>query len=229
MIVEALDSPAVDRKTRALAATILRCRLASEAIDRILVVGCGNGSEARDLARIFNSRVDAIDIEDRFAAPHRDVRFHRMDAQQMTFADASFDLVYSFHALEHMPNPQQAIAEIRRVLRAGCMFVIGVPNRHRLLGYIGGRDTSFSQKIAWNLNDWRQRLRGRFRNEFGAHAGFTGAELQALCAPIGAATPANRVYYDAVYPWLRVPHLIAGLLGVSGLLLPSVYVIGRKS
>jgi len=38
------------------------------------------------------------------------------------------------------------------------------------------------QKLQWNLSDYRSRLMNRFRNELGAHAGFSEKELSSLQA-----------------------------------------------
>src|SRR5579875_1084717 len=73
-----------------------------------------------------------------------------------------------------------ARAEIARILQPGGWVYVGVPNRTRLLGYLGSFDATLWQKIAWNLTDWRARLRGKFYNEAGAHAGFDREELTNL-------------------------------------------------
>jgi ubiquinone/menaquinone biosynthesis C-methylase UbiE len=49
-----------------------------------------------------------------------------MDAERMTFADATFDFIYSRSVFEHLENPDRAIKEIRRVLRPGGTVHIGV-------------------------------------------------------------------------------------------------------
>jgi SAM-dependent methyltransferase len=41
----------------------------------------------------------------------------------LPFEDNSFELVYSVSALEHVPEPDQTIGEIRRVLRDGGMSI----------------------------------------------------------------------------------------------------------
>jgi SAM-dependent methyltransferase len=41
------------------------------------------------------------------------------DAHQLELADASFDLVYCRYVLEHVADPRQVVAEMRRVVRPG--------------------------------------------------------------------------------------------------------------
>ena len=228
-IRQIVEVPGTDRKTQAMASIAVRSLALNESLKRILVVGCGNGKEARDLAEIFKAKVDAIDIENGFTARHPDVTFTQMDAAKLTFPDETFDLVFSFHALEHIPSPARAISEMRRVLRGGGLFLLGVPNRNRMIGYIGSRDATLTQKIQWNANDWKKKLRGEFRNELGAHAGFTIEEFIALARSIGAGRSATRDYFDWLYPGLRIPHRIAGWVGLTRWLLPCVYIVGRKA
>lgn len=53
------------------------------------------------------------------------LRYERMDAESLDFADSSFDVVLSLCAVLHFPNIDTAIAEMRRVLRPGGRLVIG--------------------------------------------------------------------------------------------------------
>ena len=52
---------------------------------------------------------------------------HHVDLQALPFADASYDVVYASHVLEHVPDDRRAIAEIRRVLRPGGLAILPVP------------------------------------------------------------------------------------------------------
>jgi len=52
-----------------------------------------------------------------------------MDAQNLRCPDASFDFVVSSENLEHLPDPAANVREMRRVLRAGGMLLIGTPNK----------------------------------------------------------------------------------------------------
>ncbi|MEO8467510.1 MAG: class I SAM-dependent methyltransferase [Gammaproteobacteria bacterium] len=88
-------------------------------------------------------------------------------AADLDFDDGAFDLVFSYHVLDHVPEYQKTIAEIHRVLAPGGTACVGTPNRDRLVGYLGSKDAKLHQKFLWNFWDWKARLRGRFRNELG--------------------------------------------------------------
>jgi SAM-dependent methyltransferase len=51
------------------------------------------------------------------------------DVEVMPFADASFGSVVCTEVLEHVPHPDQALREIRRVLRPGGTLIGSVPAR----------------------------------------------------------------------------------------------------
>ena len=214
-------------RTSALTAIIAgRCRIERP---RILVVGCGRGIEAAVLAQDLGADVTGIDLNSRFdtdAARHAELR--RGDATALGFDDLSFDIVYSYHALEHIPDYHKALGEMRRVLREGGLWCVGTPNRARLLGYLGGR-SSWREKLAWNWADWRMRLTGRFQNEDGAHAGYTSSELRGILAQhFSIIDEVTQAYYTRLY---SRQGLIISLLVGSGLgqfLFPSVYFLGRK-
>jgi SAM-dependent methyltransferase len=45
-----------------------------------------------------------------------------------SFPDTSFDVVYSAHCLEHIPNPDAPLGQLRRLLKPGGHLFIFVPN-----------------------------------------------------------------------------------------------------
>lgn len=188
-----------DPKTTALADIL--CEISGGVPARILVVGCGHGIEAAVLATHLGSEVVGIDLHanfDRSAANFADLR--QGDATRMEFADESFDFVYSYHVLEHIPRYRDALSEIHRVLKPGCGYLIGTPNRQRLLGYLGSKGTPLIRKLHWNLVDWKARLRGKFRNELGAHAGYALEELQGELANVFSHVESiTPKYYSRIY------------------------------
>lgn len=153
----------------------------------------------------------------------------RGDATCLEFRDEEFDFVYSYHVLEHIPEYMKALAEMHRVLKKGGTWLVGTPNRSRLVGYLGSVGVSLDDKLAWNLADWKARLQGRFRNECGAHAGFTAAELgSALAKVFGGAEDITARYYLGVYE--RHARLVRGLArsGLGRWLFPAVYFMGTQ-
>lgn len=90
--------------------------------DIILDVGCGAGHLAIPLLK-YSANIIGVDIS-------RDNIYHTKnlsenleiviaDTERLPFRNASFTKVFSFGVLEHLPNPQVALKEIRRCLRYG--------------------------------------------------------------------------------------------------------------
>ena len=195
-----------------------------------LVVGCGSGLEAAILAQELGLDIIGVDLEERFdprAAARVTLRVG--DARNLEFADRSFDLVFSYHALEHIPEYHRALSEMRRVLREGGVYCIGTPNRLRWIGYIGSKDMVWSQKVRANFDDYTARAQGRFRNEFGAHAGYSPEELRGdLEKVFGKTTDITLEYYRAVYRrWRRIAVWLHRI-GIGRYVFPSIYFIGRS-
>lgn len=216
-----------DPRTAAIGAILLQRGVRPGA--RVIVVGCGSGREAAALAGQLSAAVVGIDVLDGFDPAARQYATLQLgDAQALDFADASFDVVFSYHALEHIPDPHRALQEMARVLRPGGVFCVGTPNRTRLFGYIGGNST-WPEKIRWNLADWQARLKGRFRNELGAHAGYSSGELQGMLRQhFSSAESSTRQYFLNLYA--RHPRLIACLAdsGLGHVLFPSIYFVGVR-
>ena len=217
-----------DKKTDLIAAIIKK--YIDKKINKILAVGCGTGLEAAILHRSLRAEVIGIDIVEKFDPnAARLVKLQRGNAMALEFEDASFDFVYCYHALEHIQDPLRALEEINRVLRIGGHCWIGTPNRFRLIGYIGSKNAKLQEKVKWNLNDWKLKVKGRFKNELGAHAGFTNTELGNMLSTVfSEVKDTTNVYYRVLYikyqyylHWLQ-------LLGLSKIVYPSIYFLTTK-
>jgi SAM-dependent methyltransferase len=88
---------------------------------RILEVGVGEGEITERLrARFTDAEVVGVDLPDATLAAEwrrRDVAAMFADATALPFADHTFDLVLAIEVLEHVPQPERALAEIARVGR----------------------------------------------------------------------------------------------------------------
>ncbi len=218
-----------DGKTVAIA-KLIRQRTDSN-IRRLLVVGCGSGIEAAILARELNTEVVGIDLSSTFDPSAASLATLRQgDATSLEFGDETFDFVYSYHALEHIPNYRKALAEMYRVLIPNGGYCIGTPNRLRLVGYIGSKDATLSQKIHWNFVDIKARLRGKFRNECGAHAGYSSSELRrALEEFFDGAEEITRDYYLAIYSSYTGLVRFLDKSGLGKIFFPAIYFMGKKT
>jgi ubiquinone/menaquinone biosynthesis C-methylase UbiE len=93
----------------------------------VLDIGCGTGAITRVLAEMPGVKdVVGVDPSPVFVEKARQLgrglpqlSFHTGDGRAVPFADASFDLVVFHTTLCHVPNPEKALHEARRVLRAG--------------------------------------------------------------------------------------------------------------
>jgi SAM-dependent methyltransferase len=92
---------------------------------RILEVGCGWGELATRLAEATGAEVVATDLSPRMVelARERGIAAEIVDVQALPFPDASFDVAVAAWMLYHVPNLEQGIAELARVVRPGGRLV----------------------------------------------------------------------------------------------------------
>ncbi|HML39035.1 MAG TPA: methyltransferase domain-containing protein, partial [Bacillota bacterium] len=137
-------------------------------------------------------------------------------------------IVYSYHALEHISNYNCALSEMKRVLKSGGLLCLGTPNRSRILGYFGGSST-IKEKIQWNISDVKMKFYGKFKNEFGAHAGYTEKELEAiLLTHFSHVENITMSYYQYLYANYNFAIKTLEKSGLYKFVLPSVYFLGSK-
>jgi len=106
-------------------------RLASLPLTNVLELAAGTGVVTRRLAMALpeNVFIIASDLSqpmlDQAAAvgTHRPVDWRQADAMQLPFDKASFDAVVCQFGVMFFPDKARAFAEVRRVLRAGGVFI----------------------------------------------------------------------------------------------------------
>jgi ubiquinone/menaquinone biosynthesis C-methylase UbiE len=95
----------------------------------ILEMGCSAGLFMEQLARDGYSQVKGIDISPDAVAlcQKAGLDAQMMDAQKLSFPDASFDLITASDVLEHLSDENAALAEWKRVLKPGGLLMVFVP------------------------------------------------------------------------------------------------------
>ncbi|MER3398619.1 MAG: class I SAM-dependent methyltransferase [Chloroflexota bacterium] len=99
---------------------------------RMLEVGCGAGRFLRTIGRrrpgweLFGCDLSAVSLKAGRTFPEA-AEYVLADAHRLPYRDAGFDFVLMVDVLEHLPRPEEALAEAYRVLRPGGRFHLLVP------------------------------------------------------------------------------------------------------
>lgn len=101
---------------------------------RILEIGCADGAFGAMVKRRMALHYSGVEISpDAALAENRLDRIHRRPAADLD--DTPFDLLLSFHVLEHLPDIQAELAHWRRLIKPDGRLIVEVPHRagHSLL------------------------------------------------------------------------------------------------
>ncbi|MFV0388122.1 MAG: class I SAM-dependent methyltransferase [Pyrinomonadaceae bacterium] len=94
---------------------------------KILDVGCGTGANLEMLASYGDAEgVDVSDDALKFSRA-KGLKVHKGLAEELPFADDSFDLVTALDVVEHLDDDIAGLREMNRVLRKGGKTLIFVP------------------------------------------------------------------------------------------------------
>jgi 2-polyprenyl-3-methyl-5-hydroxy-6-metoxy-1,4-benzoquinol methylase len=141
--------------------------------DSVLDIGCGEGVLTEQWAgALGDGRVVGTDLEDpkleaEWATRRRpNLRFCAMPVESLSFADGEFDLVAATEVLEHVDDPEQAVAEMARVARR--WLLVSVPHEPlwRALNVARGAYVRDLGNTPGHLNHWS---RTGFQRLLGAH------------------------------------------------------------
>lgn len=152
-----------------------------ESGDRVLDLGCGEGRHAIHFYLVAEVTSLGVDISARdlataarrfapFARPEDQTRsFHlqRADAARLPYADASIDKLVCSEVLEHLPDYQPVLKEIRRVIKPGGLVAISVPR-------------AWPERICWALSREYHQVEGGHVRIFNGHALCREIEAQGL-------------------------------------------------
>jgi SAM-dependent methyltransferase len=110
----------------------------------ILDYGCGRGSWLPLLAELFpGSEIAGVDVsQSALVKARRDFpacSFYHSEGRRAPLASGSFDLIFSYHVLEHVYDLEDAVADLARLARPGGYLCIMLPCANK---------NSFEERIA---------------------------------------------------------------------------------
>jgi len=107
---------------------------------RVLDVGCGRGDLCA-AAATRGARPLGVDLAagmiDAARDAHPDLEFRRGDAEELPFERATFDAALAAFIVNHLPHPERAAAELRRVLRPRARVAIAMWGRPERVEFLG--------------------------------------------------------------------------------------------
>lgn len=115
--------------------SLARMRGLLSATDSVFELGCGTGTTALKLAphvkRIVATDVSpemiAIAREKAVAENCKNIEFAVATADRLPSTDAAFDAVLELNVLHLLPGRERVLAEVRRILRPGGVFISKTP------------------------------------------------------------------------------------------------------
>ena len=166
---------------------------------RVLEIGAGAGA----LQDVVDSYVGLDIAESARSNFHKP--FVQGSATNLPFEDGQFDVIWTLWTLEHVPNPEKALSEMRRVVtKGGYLYVAPM----------------------WNVPWWRPRgdrsapvFRSRFQGQGGPVGGGSGSTVVAICLPSSdprSRSPFRVVVYDRRSHETALQEAGAPLRAVSG-------------
>jgi SAM-dependent methyltransferase len=129
----------------------------------VLDVGCGEGVLTSEWAeRLGGGRIVGIDLDDPKLRAEWDARrrpnleFRAEEATRLSFADGEFEMATAIEVLEHVPQPEQTLAEMARV--ASRWLLVSVPREPiwRMVNMARGAYWSSLGNTPGHVNHWTQ-------------------------------------------------------------------------
>lgn len=185
---------------------------------KVLEIGCGRGTLVH---RLRAQGLDVVGVEtsatriEESRALYAALPIEQISGTALPFQNEQFDLVLSFDVIEHIPDTERHLLEVRRVLKPGGSYLLQTPNKwtNSIFETIRWRSVSKWRVDHCSLHTYRQ-LRRRlaalgfeaafadvkvvtpfFREKVRRYLGRAGLLLLAIANPDRLPLPARTNFY----------------------------------
>lgn len=158
----------------------------------VLELGCGLSNCVSQFLAKNSKTLDGLDIDKDCRSNDALRKAYVYDGGAWPMEDESYDVVVANYVLEHVERPTKLLAELRRVLRPGGVFLFRAPNRYHYVSLVSRLTPQwfherFANKLR-NLSDeshdpyptfYRMNSAGALRRLFAAD-GFEQVEMRSI-------------------------------------------------
>ncbi len=153
----------------------------------VLVTGCNVGKDCAYFVRLGAKAVHGLDVIEEVGVGYRHRRVHYLQAsaEAMPVRSGTYDLVFCFATMEHVPDIESAFAEMARVTReGGVIYCIASPLWNSRYGHHKG---DLFDRFPW------------------IHLRMTEGEIMELCAREAVSDPTGRHPVDVHVKYMLNP------------------------
>jgi SAM-dependent methyltransferase len=136
---------------------------AKAAPESVLDVGCGEGVLTHEWAgRLGDGRIVGIDLDDpklraEWAKRTRaNLEYRVEEATSLSFSDDEFDMATAIEVLEHVPKPEETVAEMARVARRWLLVSVPREPLWRMTNMARGAYWRTLGNTPGHVNHWSQ-------------------------------------------------------------------------
>jgi ubiquinone/menaquinone biosynthesis C-methylase UbiE len=140
-------------------------KLDSKSKMKAIELGCGEGFSTERLHKMLSNNIEMQASEfveslvPKAQKRNPEIKVIQESVYELKHKDKTFDIIFLLEVLEHLDYPDQALKEIRRVLRDDGVLILGVPREPiwRGLNMARGKYLKDFGNTVGHLNHWSAR------------------------------------------------------------------------
>ncbi len=129
--------------------------------ESMMSVGCGEGFDLKHILKAYKpKKTVGVDIDKeavKYAQKHLPkVEFRQADAKKLPFKKNQFDLVLALEIIEHIPDYDEAISELKRVSKGPVLITVPWEPWFSVVGLLRGKYLNRLGRHPEHVNAWNK-------------------------------------------------------------------------